>query len=111
MPRLLMICVTSSSGVASALRTRAASAGGAAHIKRGELAVQQGREEEVPVPPAEPGGVQVVTHVQERQPGGWPATEEHLAVGTPERRAGNHARLPSGGPLVPPSAGGGPARR
>ena len=67
-----------------------------------ELAVEQSRLEEMPVPGGEPGRVHVMTDIQEHEPCGRTPVQERIPVGALEGRARHDAGLARRGALVHP---------
>jgi uncharacterized hydrophobic protein (TIGR00271 family) len=67
-----------------------------------ELAAQEARGEEMPVPGGEPGRVCVTTDIQEHEPRGGPPVQERIPVGALEGRARHDTGFARGGALVHP---------
>jgi hypothetical protein len=75
-------------------------------ILGGQLAVQQVRREEVPLPPGQVPGQHVPVFGQVDQPGLGPATQQRVAVLAAQRRAGDDGRLARRDLLVHPGSDG-----
>jgi hypothetical protein len=75
-------------------------------LDRGELALQQGGREEMPVPVPQPLLKPLTVEIQEDQPRLRTAIEQQIAIGPPQRGTGDHHRFPGRDASVHPGRDG-----